>query len=77
MGEVNSNWNAIYNELLRWQNLLEKSSLIKHIPYSRGTGLMYDDEQERMREGDSDLSTFAKKTEREEKPSNTKPNSEE
>lgn len=43
-----SNWNALYKELLRWQTLLEKSTLTKHIPYSRGTGLLYADEQERM-----------------------------
>lgn len=59
VGEVDSNWNVIYKELLRWQSLLEKSSLINYIPYSRGTSLLYDDEQERMQEGDSDLSTVA------------------
>ena len=34
---VQSNWNIIYNELLRWETLLEKSSLIKHIPYALRT----------------------------------------
>ena len=29
--------NIIYNELLRWETLLEKSSLIKHIPYALRT----------------------------------------
>lgn len=43
-----SNWNALYKELLRWQSLLEKSTLTKHIPYSRGTGTLYVGKQERM-----------------------------
>lgn len=45
MGEVDTNWNAIYNELLRWQTLLETTTLIKHIPYSYGTNTLYDDGQ--------------------------------
>lgn len=34
---ITSSWNLIYSELLRWETLLEKSSLIKHIPYALGT----------------------------------------
>ncbi len=45
VGEIDANWNDIYNELLRWQTLLEATTLIKHIPYSYGTSMLYDDEQ--------------------------------
>ena len=48
VSEVDSNWNAISKELFRWQSLPESSTLIKHIPYSRGTSLSYGDNQERM-----------------------------
>lgn len=74
-----SNWNALYKELLRWQTLLEKSTLTKHIPYSRGTGLLYADEQERMqgqtrREG---CSQHQAKGGRHRKPSRSKSSDEE
>lgn len=36
---IQSNWNAIYNEVLRWKSLLEMSPLIKYIPVSLGTSL--------------------------------------
>ena len=74
-----SSWNVIYKELLRWQSLLEESTLTRHIPYSRGTGLFYSGRQERMREKTNtrDCSHYQAKGERHEKPLGLKSSSEE
>ena len=76
---VQTNWNLIYKELLRWQTLLEESTLTKHIPYSRGTSLLYANGQERMREKTNtrDCSHHQAKGERHEKPYKSKSSSKE